>query len=145
MSYDNIPRPDIERHYHIRDLIEAQEKRADDRSYHRQKEKDKEERIALIKDNPGKVVTDFYCNKCRRDFRAESIKEVEIDWSNTAQYIAYYKTKCPIGHWCIRLITDKQKDTYWIQSKAVNQDRGKHYKDTIQPHETGFNMLYKKI
>lgn len=145
MRYENTPRPLIEDHYHIRMLIEGQEKKAEDRTYHLEKNKNKAERQDLINDAKPFVIIEFYCVKCREDFKAQSIKEVEIDWSNPNQFIAFYKTKCFEGHWCIRLITDKHRDGYWTKSKAVLRDRGVHYKDTIQPHETGFNMLYKKI
>ncbi len=145
MRYESTPRPEIESHYHIRMLIEGQEKKADDRTYHLNKEKTKAERQDLINDAKPFVLTEFYCQKCREDFKAQSIKEVEIDWSNPNQFIAFYRTKCFEGHWCIRLITDKHRDGYWVRSKAVHRDRGVHYKDTIQPHETGFNLLYKKI
>lgn len=145
MKYEHTPRPDIEHHYHIKELIERQEERSADRTYHLNKQKDKDERMSLIKDVPNKVLTDFYCRHCRKDFKAESIKEVEIDWSCTTQYIAFYKTKCPIGHWNIRYITDKHRDPYWKQSKASQRDQGEHYADTLQPFQTGFNMLYKKI
>jgi len=145
MRYESTPRPLIEDHYHIRMLIEGQEKRSADRTYHLEKGKNKAERQDLINEAKPFVLTEFYCQKCREDFKAQAIKEVEIDWSNSNQFIAFYKTKCFEGHWCIRLITDKHRDGYWTKSKAVLRDRGVHYKDTIQPHETGFNMLYKKI
>lgn len=139
------PKPLTEEHWHIQDLIDAQEKRVDDREYHRNKAKLAQERMDLIKDAAAKQLTAFWCETCEDDFLAEAIKEVEIDWSCPTQYIAFYRTKCFTGHWCMRLITDKHKDAYWFKSKRVKADQGKHYKDTIQPFETGFNMLYKKI
>jgi len=145
MRYEHTPRPLVEDHYHIRMLIEGQEKKAEDRTYHLNKAKNTAERQELIQDAKPLVLTEFYCEKCREDFRAQSIKEVEVDWSNPNQSIAFYKTKCFEGHWCIRLITDKHRDGYWIKSRAVLRDRGVHYKDTLQPFETGYNMLYKKI
>lgn len=145
MRYEHVPRPLVESHYHIRMLIEGQEKKAEDRTYHLNKAKTKAERQDLINDAKPFVATEFWCETCGIDFRAQAVKEVEIDWSNPNQFIAFYKTKCFEGHWCIRLITDKERDGYWVRSRAVHRDRGVHYKDTIQPHETGFNMLYKKI
>lgn len=144
MSYDHIPRPLIEEHYHIRELIERQDKRSQDRSYHQQKIKDKEERTLLIKDSKRAVLTDFFCPLCKLDFKSVSFKQVEQDWSNMAQDIAFYRTKCFKGHWCIRHITDKLKDTFWMNSKAVAKDRGKHFKDIIQPFENNYNLLYGK-
>lgn len=134
-----------EEHYHVQDLINSQEKRSDERSYFREKGKNLEERNDLIKDAKIIVVTDFWCHKCKEDFKSMAVKEVEIDWSCQNQFIAFYKSKCDKGHWCIRLITDKHKDGFWIRSKLCNLDRGNHSLDTIQPHETGFNTLYKKL
>lgn len=144
MKYDHQPRPDIEQHYHIRELIERQEKRSEDREYHRRKGKALEERNDIIKDSKTFCVTDFWCPKCKIDFKSMSIKEVEIDWSCPTQYIAFYKSKCDKGHWCIRLITDRQKDGYFIRSRLMAIDRGKHILDVVQPYETGYNLLYGK-
>lgn len=138
------PKPLIESHYHIQELIDGQEKRTNDRNYHREKEKEREERNDLIKDSQIVVVTDFFCRKCKEDFKSMAIRQVEIDWTNSNQYIAFYKTKCDKGHWCIRLITDRHKDAFWSKSKLMALDRGNHYADTVQPYETNFNLLYGK-
>lgn len=143
MSYDEIPRPEVEGHYHIRELIEAQEKRSDDRQYHRDKAKEKAERDDLIKEAKLVTVTDFWCNTCNEDFKSMSVKEVEEDWS-ASQRIAFYKAKCAQGHWCIRLITDKHKDGFWMKSRNIIRDRGVFYADTLQPWETNFNLIYGK-
>lgn len=145
MRYEHTPRPNVEHHYHIQELIESQEKRTYDRTYHRDKAKNAQERNDLITDAKGKEMKAFWCETCKEDFLAESVKEVEIDWSCPTQYIAFYRTKCFKGHWCMRFITDTHRDAYWMRSKRVVQERGEHYQDTIQPHETGFNTLYKKI
>lgn len=144
MSYNEIPRPEIEQHYHIRELIEGQEKRASDRQYHRDRVKDLQERDDLIKDSKIVAITDFYCDRCGKDFKAQAVRQIETDWTNTQQKVAYYKTKCFQGHWCIRLITDRQKDKFWSKSKLVVLDRGKGFADIIQPFETNFNLLYGK-
>lgn len=138
------PKPLIEEHYHIQELIDGQEKRTNDRNYHREKEKEREERNDLIKDSQIVVVTDFFCHKCKEDFKSMAIRQVEIDWTNSNQYIAFYKTKCDKGHWCIRLITDRHKDAFWSKSRLMALDRGNHYADTVQPYETNFNLLYGK-
>ena len=141
-DYHHIPRPTIEDHYHIRELIENQEKKSDNRTYHRNKEKEKEEREALIKDAKLVVMTDFWCTQCQKDFKSVAIRQIEQDWSNETQRIAFYKSKHDCGKWVMRLITDKFRDGFWTQSKNIARDRGVFFADTIQPHETGFNMLY---
>lgn len=138
------PVPLIEEHYHIADLIERQQKRADDRNYHREKDKRSQEWQQLINGAPDRVMTDFLCHNCGTEFRGVAVKQTEDDW-NTDKKIAYYKHKCDCGSWCLRRITDKNLDRYWSRSKLVRADIGKNYRDTIQPHESGFNMLYKKL
>lgn len=142
---DYSPKPLIEYHYHIKELIESQEKRSDERNYFREKGKVSEERNDLIKDAKIIVATDFWCNLCEEDFKSMAIKEIEIDWSCPSQFIAFYRSKCSKGHWCMRFITDRHKDGFWTRSKLCALDRGNHSLDTLQPHEIGFNMLYKKL
>lgn len=144
MNLDHSPHALIEDHYHIRSLIEGQEKRSSDREFHRNRIKSLEERETLLIDSQPMTLTDFWCGNCQRDFKAQAVRQIEVDWSNPTQRIAFYKSKCFKGHWCIRLITDRHKDGFWQRSKSVALDRGKHYADTIQPHETGFNLLYGK-
>jgi len=143
-SYDYTPRPQIEDHYHIRALIEAQEKRSDDRSYYHDKNKSLAQREQDIRAAAPKELKAFYCQTCKKDFLAEAFKEVEQDWSNSKQQIAFYRTKCFKGHWCQRLITDHLRDKYFYKSKKIAQDRAKHAVDVLQPFETGFNIAYNK-
>lgn len=144
MNLDHTPHPLVEDHYHIRSLIASQEKRFDDRSYHREKTKEREDRNDIIKDAKIVCITDFWCDKCEKDFKSMAIKEIEIDWTNSGQYISFYRSKCDRGHWCIRLVTDRHKDGFWTKSRRMAIDRGSHFADTIQPYETNFNLLYGK-
>lgn len=144
MKYENEPRPEIEQHYHIRELIEGQEKRVADKNLHKQREQERDERNSLIRGVQDIVITDFWCDKCKEDFKAQVIKQVEQDWSDSTQNVAFYKTKCFKGHWCIRLITDKHLDPFFHKSKLLFKDRENHLNDIIQPWETGFNLLYGK-
>lgn len=141
-DYENIPRPAVEYHPHIRELIERQEVRTADRIYHQNKEKLAAERNAEIKDTKPREIKEFYCGECREDFFSWTIKQVEVDWTNKTQYIAFYRAKCARGHWCQRLITDRFRDNFYYRSRKVHRDRGVHYADTVQPHETGFQLLY---
>jgi len=144
MKYEHIPRPEIEHHYHIQELIEKQEIRTKDRNFYREQAKAKEERQELIADSADVDVKDFWCADCKRDFCALSHKEIEVDWSNTSQFVAFYRTKHTCGKWCIRYITDRNRDPYWFKSKKVAADRRDHHNDLLQPFETGYNMLYGK-
>lgn len=143
-DYDHTPRPHTESHYHIRELIERQEKRAEDRQTYRDRQKAKEERSHTLQDSKQFTLTDFWCMKCGKDFKAQAVRQIEDDWTNTTQQIAFYKTKHWCGTWCIRLITDKHKDGFWIRSKLAAKDRGVHFADTIQPFQTNYELLYSK-
>lgn len=139
------PKPLIEEHYHIQELIDRQEKRTEEKNYHREKAKEKEEREKLIADAKPVEDKDFFCRHCQDDFTCQSVLQIEVDWSNSAQRIAFYKAKHKkCGNWCIRLVTDRQRDGYWIRSRRVRADQGKHHNDLLQPFETGFNLLYGK-
>lgn len=138
------PKPLVEEHYHIQSLIESQQKRVDDREYHRNVAKERVERDDLINEAKQVVVADFWCEDCKLDFKGGAVKQVETDWTNSDQRIAFYKMKCDCGKWCIRLVTDRNKDAFWSKSRLIALDRGKHFADTVQPHETGYNLLYGK-
>jgi len=138
------PKPLIEEHYHIKELIEQQEERTADRTYDRNQRKERVDLDEMIAQAKTVELMDFWCNTCKKDFKAIAQKQVEEDWSNSSQSIAFYKTKCFAGHFVIRLITDKHADGYWRRSKFVALDRGRHGFDLLQPFEEGFNLLYGK-
>lgn len=143
MKYEHTPRPEIEQHYHIRELIEGQERRSADRTRAQQKAKSAMERDMLIADSKLFDTKDFWCDTCKEDFVAQAVKQIEEDW-NADQRISFYKTKCWKGHWCIRLVTDRHRDAFFYKSRLVALDRGNHFADLVQPFETGYNMLYGK-
>ena len=142
MKYDQTPRPDIEYHPHIQNLIKRQEKKSSDRNYHREKEKEKAERQEEINKAKPVDVIEFYCRSCKKDFAHIAYKQVETDWTNVKQKIAFYKGKHECGTWTIRHISDKFSDPYWMESPQVARDRGEHHADLIQPFESGYNLLY---
>jgi RNase P subunit RPR2 len=138
------PKPLIEEHWHIQQLIDAQERRVAERNSSRNKAKllaMREEDIAM---EPPAVIKEFWCSHCSKDFLHPTMKQVEKDWSNTNQNIAFYKTKHECGTWCIRHITDKLEDAYWTRSKKVATDRGKHSIDLLQPFENNYNLVWGK-
>lgn len=137
-------KPLIEDHYHIRELIERQETRTEDRNRHREKEKERAERDKLIEDSQKYGPVDFYCDHCAVDFIALSHKETHTDWTNTDQRIAYYRTVHDCGNWCMRRITDRNGDPYWFDSLKVATDRGTYSNALIQSFETDYNLLYGK-
>lgn len=85
----------------------------------------------------------YYCTKCKKEYSMNrAFKVSEIDWIRDSIF-RYWRTKHKqCGTWNKRFITDKAKDPFWRLSPTIKQDRSKHYKDMIQPSETGFSMLY---
>ncbi len=142
MKYEDTPRPNIEHHPHIRGLIEQQDKKAADRTLHRDKDKANAEREEIIADAHKKSVMDFWCDECKEDFKGAAILQIEVDWTNPRQRIAFYRMKCFAGHWCIRYITDRMRDPFFFKSRMMRRLQGEHYDDTLQEFQSGFNMLY---
>jgi hypothetical protein len=140
----HTPKPLIEEHYHIEELIDRQEARVKDRRYHKERIKLREERDKEIATTKLVQNMNFYCERCKEDFVAQSIRQIEVDWTNENQNIAFYRSKCSKGHWCIRLITDKHLDSYFARSLLLAQDRRKHRLDVLQNYETGYNLMYGK-
>jgi hypothetical protein len=134
------PKPEIENHYHIQELIDRQQKRSDDRTYHQNRAKQADELSNDINSAPDIEEKIFYCSKCKGDFFARAHKFID-SWSLGA----CYKSKCrTCGTWSMRLITDRIKDSYFFRSKVLANQRGIYYNDTIQPFQTGYNTLYGK-
>lgn len=85
----------------------------------------------------------YYCSKCKKDYITNRAYKVsEVDW-NRDGFFRYWKTKHKeCSTWNRRFISDKLKDPFWRLSPTMKKDRAKHYKDMLQPNETGFSMLY---
>lgn len=141
----HTPKPLVEEHYHIEELITAQQKRSDDRTYYQERIKNSEERQKMIDDAQMMISTDFYCLQCHKEFKANAVLQVEQDWSKLSQCIAFYKSKHKeCGKWSIRHLTDKHLDGFWRRSKLARLEQGKYHNDLIQPFEINYNMLYGK-
>ncbi len=143
MNPKQTPHPLVEDHHHIQGLIAGQARRTEDRERYRNVKKDAAEREDDIARAKRFDSLDFWCGKCKEDFRAVAELQVERDWSLDRRN-AFYRAKCGKGHWCGRLVTDRHMDGFFISSRLVNLDRGNHFADILQPFETGFNMVYGK-
>lgn len=144
MRYEHTPRPNVEHHFHIQNLIETQDKKAKARTEFRDRQKAMEEREDYIRDAKPAALVEFWCQHCKADFIAQTMLEIEIDLSNEKQRIAFYRTKHWCGRWCIRHVTDRDRDPYWFRSRKVRADRRRHHNDVLQPFEEGYNLLYGK-
>ena len=138
----NEPRPEIEYHPHIQMLIDTQERKTKDKVIYQNRDKANAEREEeIIKAKPVDIV-EMFCDWCDEDFANIATKHMETDWSNTSQRVAYYKSKHDCGNWCVRHITDKNRDPYWMESRKVALDRGLHHDSLIQEFEDGYQLLY---
>lgn len=134
------PHPLVEDHYHIQELINAQQKRAEARTQWRERKKREEELDKNLASYKDIELLDFWCDHCKIDFVARSKKQLD-GWSK----IAYYKIKHrKCGMWCIRLITERFMDAYFFRSKKVAYDRMANATEMIQPFQSGFNLMYGK-
>lgn len=112
-------------------------------------ERDREKRKAALakeldvdEDVPTNI---FFCSKCVCDFRPRRAwKGEDEDW-NTGGKFRYWKARHVCGTWSKRFISDKLKDPFWKLSPSVKRERAMFKRDILQPHETGFNMLYQRI
>lgn len=134
-----IPTPLVEEHYHIRELIERQEKRTEDKQRAKDVEKNRDSILKDIQGFKDIETLDFHCSKCKLDFIARAKKQTD-SWDT----IAYYKTKHSCGNWCIRHITDRRQDKYFFLSKKILKQRAEQHNDLLQPFQTGYNTLYGK-
>ncbi len=139
MKYDQTPHPLVEDHYHVRHLIEKQEKRSSERTEWQERKKQEDAFAKELAGYKDIELLDYWCDHCRVDFVARAHKQID-SWDN----IAYYKMKHRCGTWCIRRITDRQSDAYFFRSRKVAYDRGNATLDMLQPFQTGFNLMYGK-
>ncbi len=139
IKFDQSPHPLIEDHYHIQELIQAQQKRANDRTKYQNQKKQEDSFRNTTAGFKDIEVLDFWCDTCGRDFVARAAKQVD-SW----QELAYYKTKHRCGTWAIRHITDRVWDAYFFRSKKVAYDRMVNAINMLQSFETGYNTIYGK-
>lgn len=135
----HTPKPVVEEHYHIIDLINAQERRTRERVMYQDRAKAIDSFLKEVAGFKDIDTLDFYCEKCDREFVARARKHID-SWS----HFASYKIKHTCGEWCSRHITDRFKDKYFFKSRFLAHQRVDQHNDTLQPFESGFNMLYGK-
>lgn len=94
-----------------------------------------------VEEAPETVITQFWCNKCKKEIVARGYKVVQTDWNNPGKFIAFFEVLA--CHRLRRRITDKYSDPYFNNSHLLRQQRLDYAKDLIQPGQYGFDTLYK--
>ncbi len=98
------------------------------------------ERAQEIKDAPPSQMMDFYCSTCEKDFGGLGFKQVCIP--KVSVWFAWYETPCPEGHICLRYITDKIADPYFVQSPFVRAQQVEFEDSMVGPDNPRFKVLY---
>lgn len=138
-QFEYDPKPVVEEHYYIQDLINKQERRTAEKRRYRDQKAQENDRRDSIDGFPDIATLDFYCEHCKVDFVARAKKQID-SWD----LIAYYKMKHRCGTWSVRHITDRDRDPYFFRSKKIAWQRADKVVDILQPFETGYNMAYGK-
>lgn len=121
-----------DRYDHVRKLrLERQEK---ERPYL--------DRISAIFEAPKVVITDFWCNKCKRDCNGHGYRQVSLIRQKLPT--AWFKAYCPKGHLMLRYITDKNIDPYYLLSFNLQRQRYDLRDDLLTPMDPRFRVLYPK-
>ena len=98
------------------------------------------ERESIIRQALASVYPmDFYCDRCRADFRARGHKTVQTIFNPP---IAFYEARCRCGAWVRRYITDQSQDPYYRKSRRGKERAQRVRKDGVQPGEAGVKTLY---
>lgn len=99
-----------------------------------------QENIRMIVEAPQKLRYPFWCDECKSDFMGIGYKvmrklraRLPIGW-----WVAY----CPARHKCIRRITDRSNDPYFVKSFIVKRDRARYRDDLLTPDDHRFWLLY---
>lgn len=93
-----------------------------------------------IVDAPQRTRYPFWCDECQADFFAIGYKVVRKRPGILP--IAWYVGYCPKRHKCIRRITDRTNDPYFVRSFAVRRDRVRYKDDLLTPDDPRFWLLY---
>lgn len=91
-----------------------------------------------FKEAKDEVRIEFFCISCQLEFKARAKKY----WNDTYG-LGSRHARCPkCDRTCVRYINDSPFDPYYSHSPRVRAMRAENYKDTLQPDDFGFKMLY---
>ena len=121
-------------------LKDKYDRARNDRLAREEMERPYKERLETIFTSHKVIVTDFWCDICKRDCSGPGYREVCTirSYAPTAWYVGY----CPLGHKMIRRITDKNNDSYYDLSEMVQRHRAEMKDDFLSPDDPRFKLLY---
>lgn len=99
-----------------------------------------QDRTREIVDAKDKMINTFWCDTCKADFTGRAYKVVRK--MPKKMPIAWYVGFCPARHKCIKRITEKPNDPYYMRSYIVKRDRARHADDLLTPNDPRFWLLY---
>lgn len=89
---------------------------------------------------PPIVQTEFWCDRCHKDFETNGIKVIQFPKGSVP--FAYYVGMCPCGTFARRRITDKLTDPYYFKSQTIRRQQAKFADDMLPPTHPRFKLLY---
>jgi len=107
-----------------------------------ERERPLRERAEVIFSAPRVIITDFWCQKCKRDCSGVGFRRVCT--SRKLLPTAWLEGICPKGHIIMRYITDKEEDPYYNLSLMVQEQRYKMADDLLTPNDPRFKEVYPK-
>lgn len=98
------------------------------------------DRIKSITEVPKRMMMDFWCDDCQKDFTAIGFKETR---ELPGEYpIAWWTGFCPKGHKTLRRITHKGTDPYYYKSFNLRRQRELMADDLLTPDDPRFKYKY---
>lgn len=128
----------------VKDLTNRVKERRTWRAEDAERSRPLKERWEAISGEPDVKTFQFWCEdkKCKRDFVSLAFKQVR---KNQGWPLAWYVGQCPLGHECMRRITDKGNDPYFYQSEMLARERVRYADDFLTPDDPRFRMKYPKM
>lgn len=123
-------------------LIARYEARRKERAAKEAKERPFKDRVRAIMEAPRFVITDFWCDHCRKDVSGTGFRQVCVIREHAPT--AWFVSLCPKGHRLVRRITDKDTDPYYSRSMLVARQRYDLRDDLLTPDDPRFKILYPK-
>ena len=116
--------------------------RVAERKAQKERERPFKERLHVIFSSPRFIITDFWCDICRRDCTGTGFRQVCTIRPQLPT--AWFMGFCPEGHKMIRRITDKGSDPYYDRSLLVQRQRYELSDALLTPDDPRFKVVYPK-